>query len=101
MTAHAWFAAFVVVNILDAALTLYALKLGGSEGNPLLGALMRRVHPALVLAVTKGAYIVLVGAWLPAVSPWLPWMTAFFAAVCAWNAVQIVRARCRRRATPG
>ena len=89
MTTHHWFAAFVVVNILDAALTLWALKLGGAEGNPLLGALMRRVHPALVLAVTKGAYIVLVGAWLPAVAPWLPWMTAFFAAVCAWNVVQI------------
>ena len=93
MTADLWFAAFVAVNILDALLTLYALKLGGAEGNPLLGALMRRVHPALVLAATKGAYIVLVGAWLPAVSPWLPWMTAFFAAVCAWNAVQIRRLR--------
>ena len=93
MTPERWLAAFAAVNILDAALTLWALKLGGSEGNPLLGALMRRVHPALVLAATKGAYIVLVGAWLPAVSPWLPWMTAFFVAVCAWNAVQIRRLR--------
>ena len=93
MTPELWLAAFVLVNVLDAALTLWALKLGGSEGNPLLRALMRRVHPALVLAVTKGAYIVLVGAWLPAVSPWLPWMTAFFVAVCAWNAVQIRRLR--------
>ena len=98
MTTHAWFAAFVLVNLLDAGLTLYALKLGGSEGNPLLGALMRRVHPALVLAVTKGAYIVLVGAWLPAVSPWLPWMTAFFVAVCAWNVWQIGKLR---KTTPG
>ena len=93
MTADLWFAAFVAVNILDALLTLYALKLGGAEGNPLLGALMRRVHPALVLAATKGAYIALVGAWLPAVAPWLPWMTAFFVAVCAWNVVQIRRLR--------
>ena len=93
MTPELWLAAFAAVNVLDAALTLYALKLGGTEGNPLMRALMRRVHPALVLAVTKGAYIVLVGAWLPAVSPWLPWMTALFVAVCAWNAVQIVRAR--------
>ena len=93
MTPERWLAAFVLVNVLDAALTLWALKLGGSEGNPLLGALMRRVHPALVLAATKGAYIVLVGAVLPAVSPWLPWMTAFFVAVCAWNAVQIRRLR--------
>ena len=93
MTPERWLAAFAAVNMLDAALTLYALKLGGSEGNPLLGALMRRVHPALVLAVTKGAYIVLVGAWLPAVAPWLPWMTAFFVAVCAWDVVQIRRLR--------
>ena len=93
MTPERWLAAFAAVNILDAALTLWALKLGGSEGNPLLRAMMRRVHPALVLAATKGAYIVLVGAWLPAVSPWLPWMTAFFVAVCAWNVVQIRRLR--------
>ena len=95
MTTYHWFAAFVAVNILDAGLTLYALRQGASEVNPLLRALMRRVHPALVLAVTKGAYIVLVGAVLPAVAPWLPWMTAFFVAVCAWNAVQIVRMRAR------
>lgn len=89
MTTNHWFAAFVSVNVLDAVLTLWALRCGGTEANPLIRALMRRVHPALVLAVTKGAYIVLVGAWLPAVAPWLPWMTAFFAAVCAWNVVQI------------
>ena len=97
MTPERWLAAFVLVNVLDAALTMWALKLGGTEGNPLLGALMRRVHPALVLAATKGAYIVLVGAWLPAVAPWLPWMTAFFVAVCAWNAVQI---RLLKKTTP-
>ena len=89
MTPERWLVAFAAVNVLDAALTLYALKLGGSEGNPLLGALMRRVHPALVLAATKGAYIVAVGAFLPAVAPWLPWLTALFVAVCAWNVVQI------------
>ena len=98
MTTHAWFAAFVVVNILDAALTLWALRAGGTEANPLIRALMRRVHPALALAGIKGAYIVLVGAWLPAVAPWLPWMTAFFVAVCAWNAVQIGKLK---KTTPG
>ena len=98
MTPELWLAAFAAVNVLDAALTLYALKLGGSEGNPLLGALMRRVHPALVLASTKGAYIVAVGAFLPAVAPWLPWLTALFVAVCAWNVVQIRRLR---KTTPG
>ena len=98
MTTNHWLALFIAANVLDAALTLYALKLGGSEGNPLLRAMMRRVHPALVLAATKGAYIVLVGAVLPAVAPWLPWMTAFFAAVCAWNVVQIGKLK---KTTPG
>ena len=93
MTPERWLAAFAAVNILDAALTLWALKLGGTEGNPLLGALMRRVHPALVLAATKGAYIVAVGAFLPAVAPWVPWLVAFFVAVCIWNAVQIYKQR--------
>ena len=95
MTTHHWFAAFVSVNVLDAVLTLWALRCGGTEANPLIRALMRRVHPALALAVTKGAYIVLVGAWLPAVVPWLPLLTGVFAAICAWNAVQIVRMRAR------
>ena len=93
MTPERWLAAFAAVNILDAALTLWALKLGGSEGNPLLGALMRRVHPALVLAATKGAYIVAVAIWLGDIAPWLPWLTGLFAGICAWNVVQIVRAR--------
>ena len=93
MTPERWLAAFAAVNVLDAALTLYALKLGGTEGNPLMRALMRRVHPAMVLAVTKGSYIVAVGAFLPAVAPWLPWLTAVFAGVCAWNVWQIGKLR--------
>ncbi len=93
MTAHHWLAAFVAVNLLDAVLTLYALRLGGAEANPLIRALMRRVHPALALVIVKGAYIVAVAVWLADVAPWLPWVTAFFVAVCAWNAVQILRAR--------
>ena len=93
MTPERWLAAFAAVNILDAALTLWALKLGGTEGNPLMRALMRRVHPALVLASTKGAYIVAVAIWLGDIAPWLPWLTGLFAGICAWNVVQIVRAR--------
>ena len=98
MTPELWLSAFAAVNILDAALTLWALKLGGTEGNPLIRALMRHVHPALALAATKGAYIVAVGAFLPAVAPWLPWLTALFVAVCAWNVVQIGKLK---KTTPG
>ena len=93
MTTHAWFAAFVLVNLLDAGLTLYALSRGGTEANPLIRALMRHVHPALALALVKGAYIVAVAIWLGDIAPWLPWLTGLFAGICAWNVVQIVRAR--------
>ena len=95
MKAHHWLAAFVAVNLLDAVLTLYALRLGGAEANPLIRALMRRVHPALALVIVKGAFIVAVAVWLADVAPWLPLLTGVFAAICAWNAVQIVRMRAR------
>lgn len=93
MTPHAWFAAFVLVNVLDAALTLYALRRGGTEANPLLRALMRRLHPVAVLVLVKGALIVAVAVWLSEAAPWLPLLTGAFAVICAWNAEQIVRAR--------
>ena len=95
MTPYHWFAAFVAVNVADALLTLYALRLGGAEANPLIRALMRRVHPALALVIVKGAYIVAVAVWLADVAPWLPLLTGVFAGICAWNAVQIVRMRAR------
>ena len=93
MTMHAWFAAFVLVNLLDAGLTLYALSRGGTEANPLIRALMRRLPAAAALALVKGAYIVAVAIWLGDIAPWLPWLTGLFAGICAWNVVQIVRAR--------
>jgi hypothetical protein len=95
MTAHHWLAAFVAVNLLDAVLTLWALRCGGTEANPLIRALMRRVHPALALVIVKGAFIVAVAVWLADVAPWLPLLTGVFAGICAWNAVQIVRMRAR------
>ena len=93
MTAYHWFAAFVAVNILDAVLTLYALRQGASEANPLMKAVMRLVPATVALLAVKGAYIVLVGVMLNEAAPWLPLLTAFFAAVCAWNAWQIYKQR--------
>ena len=93
MTADLWFAAFVAVNILDALLTLYALRQGATEVNPLMRAAMRVMPPAVALVAVKGAYIVAVAIWLADVALWLPWLTAFFVAVCAWNVVQIRRLR--------
>ena len=93
MTVYHWLAAFVAVNVLDALLTLYALKLGASELNPLMRAAMRVMPAPVALLAVKGAYIIAVGAMLAEVAPWLPWLTAFFAAICAWNVFQILELR--------
>ena len=93
MTVYHWLAAFVAVNILDAVLTLYAMRQGASEVNPLMRAAMRVMPPAVALLAIKGAYVVAVAVMLAEAAPWLPWLTAFFAAICAWNAGQIVKLR--------
>lgn len=95
MTVYHWLALFVAVNILDALLTLYALRQGATEVNPLMRAAMRMMPPAVALVAVKGAFIVAVAVWLADVAPWLPLLTGVFAGVCAWNAVQIVRLRGR------
>ena len=93
MTVYHWLAAFVAVNILDAVLTLYAMRQGASEVNPLMRAAMRVMPAPVAMLAVKGAYVVAVAVMLPEAAPWLPWLTAFFGAICAWNAVQILRAR--------
>ena len=93
MTTYHWLAAFVAVNILDALLTLYALKLGASEANPLMKQAMRLMPAPAALLAVKGAYVVTVAVMLAEAAPWLPWLTAFFAAICAWNVFQILKMR--------
>jgi len=93
MTPYHWFAAFVAVNVLDAGLTLYALRQGASEVNPLMKAAMRLVPAPVALLIVKGAYVVAVGVMLAEVAPWLPWLTAFFALICCWNVFQILKMR--------
>ncbi len=93
MTTYHWLSAFIAVNILDALLTLYALKRGGSEANPLMRAAIRVIPAPAALLAVKGAYVVTVAVMLPDAEPWLPWLTAFFAAVCCWNVFQILKMR--------
>ena len=95
MTVYHWLALFVAVNIIDALLTLYALKRGASEANPLMKLAMRVMPAPAALLAVKGAYVVTVCVMLADAAPWLPWLTAFFVAVCAWNVAQIVRLRGR------
>ncbi len=91
MTPYHWLAAFIAVNILDALLTLYAMRKGATEANPVMRAAMRVMPAPAALLAIKGAYVVSVAVMLADAAPWLPWLTAFFAAVCAWNALQIYR----------
>ena len=93
MTTYHWLSLFVVVNVADALLTLYALKLGASEANPLMKQAMRLMPAPVALLAVKGAYIIAVGVMLAEAAPWLPWLTAFFAAICAWNVFQILELR--------
>ena len=72
---------------------IYALKRGGSEANPLMRAAMRVMPPAAALLAIKGAYVVAVAVMLAEAAPWLPLLTGVFAAICAWNAGQIVKLR--------
>lgn len=93
MTPYHWFAAFVAVNVLDAGLTLYALRQGATEVNPLMRLAMRVMPAPVALLIVKGAYVVAVGVMLAQLAPWMPALTAFFAAVCAWNVAQILKMR--------
>ena len=93
MTVYHWLAAFIAVNVLDALLTLYAMRQGATEANPLMRAAMRVMPPAAALLAVKGAYVVAVAVMLADAAPWLPWLTAFFAAVCCWNIFQILKMR--------
>ena len=98
MTTNHWLALFIAANVLDAALTMYALKLGASELNPLIRLLMKVLPPWAALLSIKAAFVLIVAASLDVVADSLPWLTAVFAGVCIWNAVQILRLR---KTTPG
>ena len=93
MTPYHWLAAFGAVNIIDALLTLYAMRQGASEANPLMRAAMRVMPAPVALLAVKGAYIIAVSAMLADVAPWLPLLTGFFAAICCWNVFQILKMR--------
>ena len=93
MTVYHWLAAFVAVNILDAVLTLYAMRQGASEVNPLMRLAIRVMPAPMALLTVKGAYVVAIAVMLADAAPWLPWLTAFFALICCWNVFQILKMR--------
>ena len=93
MTTYHWLAAFIAVNIIDAVLTLYAMRQGASEANPLMRAAMRLMPAPVALLAVKGAYVVTVAVMLDDAAPYMPVLTGFFVGVCAWNVMQILKMR--------
>lgn len=87
---YAWFALFMVATIADAALTLYALKHGGYEANPVMRRLMAVMTPPVALFVVKALHATAVFAALQFIVLWLPVIALIFVAVCLWNIAQIL-----------
>jgi hypothetical protein len=88
------FGIFVVLQALDALLTLHILSRGGRELNPVMAWAMDRVGPATALATMKLALVVAVFAVLP----WLPVWTLIvlclaYTAIAVWNRYQLERMR--------
>jgi hypothetical protein len=87
-TAHAaWLWTAVVVGlVLDAALTVYGIRLGLTESNPVAADLIARVGVVPALALLKGAALaVAVGGWFLLPEPYrglvpaglaIPWVGA-------------------------
>lgn len=82
------FIILVLFNVADIGLTLYALRLGAVELNPILGPLMTRYGPATVLIFAK--VCVLPAAWfLLRGTPALLWLTIAYGFLLLWNLSQI------------
>jgi len=88
-----WFAVLVALNLMDVVLTLYALKRGGAEGNPLVNWLMRKfgVEPGLVGA--KAVALGIVFYALPTAAIYMPLACLLYVGVVVWNVYHISKLR--------
>lgn len=86
------FALFATLQIADVMLTLRILARGGSELNPIMRWVFRRVGPVVGLATFKLALLVLVFVALPWVPVWLlVVMCAGYALIVGHNWIQARR----------
>lgn len=87
-----WFALFVAFSLIDALLTIYALKCGWlKEGNFVLRFVMRYVPAPVALLGIKGMQASLVLGSLQINIAVLPLLVMMYVLVCAWNIWQILR----------
>ena len=86
------FGFLIGLQAIDVASTLYAMKLGAKEANPLVAKAMAWFdNPLVALLVLKCAVIALI-AWQYAILPW--WVLALLCAFYVWvirNNLGIIR----------
>jgi hypothetical protein len=88
---------FITLQLLDAATTMFFLRHGVAEGNPLVRALFSvSTGPALGLAVAKVAGVVLaILAWRTGRQRLLSRVNVVFAAAVLWNVAATTLAHLR------
>jgi len=82
-TSYVLFGTFALLQVVDALLTIKALKLGGGEVNPLLRKAFEKFGVVESLVVVKSAMVGIVAAFLPMLPNWL---LLLFVAVYLWVA---------------
>ncbi len=88
-----WLYIFIAATTLDAVLTLYGLKLGIAEANPLMRGLMRVLGAPVALAFSKMLGIATFAAMYQMWALYMPLYVIAYVLVCVWNIVQITRKR--------
>ena len=82
---------FAALQLADIATTLYVLRRGGKELNPVMLALFDMLGELPALLLTKAAIVGAVFAWGQA---WIVYFIALYVGVVAWNIYQIKRQKC-------
>ena len=88
-----WFALFVLGTLGDALLTIYALKRGAMEVNPLMKWLMGKTSPVVALAALKVPAVVGIFGAMQSIVAWLPVLALLYIGLCGWNVWQIYKMR--------
>lgn len=81
----ALFGVLVVLNLVDAWLTLRILAKGGVEINPLMRWLMERLEPTPALLGSKAAMLVLVWYYSNELGPYMAALVGLYLAVVVRN----------------
>lgn len=93
-----FFYLLVGLNAADIGTTVYAVRIGAVEDNPLLAPLMARFGVAPALVVAKLA--VLPAMWFLRDTPVMPFLVGGYAGLLGWNLLQIQKQIANNKAKP-